>query len=298
MELKVRAVDGTEEKSVAQVEEKLLDEHQEKIEESNVEQPQNQTEEVKEEKSESLELNDEQVLSYIGKRYGKEINSFDDLMQEREASDDLPEDVAAYFKYKKETGRGLDDYVQLQKDYDNANPDSLLKEYYRATEDGLDEDDISVLLEDFHIDEDIDDETTQKKIKLKKKKAIAKAKSYFKEMQEKYKHPLESRGPATSDVPDEEYEAYKQYVANAKTRDEEVERKRSWYDEKTNEVYAPEFKGFEFNIGESTVTYNPASVAELKKHAQNPGGWAARPAGLEAQPLGGRKQNREGRKQA
>ena len=179
MELKVRAVDGTEEKSVAQVEEKLLDEHQEKIEESNVEQPQNQTEEVKEEKSESLELNDEQVLSYIGKRYGKEINSFDDLMQEREASDDLPEDVAAYFKYKKETGRGLDDYVQLQKDYDNANPDSLLKEYYRATEDGLDEDDISVLLEDFHIDEDIDDETTQKKIKLKKKKAIAKAKSYL-----------------------------------------------------------------------------------------------------------------------
>ena len=93
-------------------------------------------------------------------------------------------------------------------------------------------------------------------------------------MQEKYKHPLESRGPSTSDVPDEEYEAYKQYVANAKTRDEEVERKRSWYDEKTNEVYAPEFKGFEFNIGESTVTYNPASVAELKKHAQNPGGWA------------------------
>ena len=93
-------------------------------------------------------------------------------------------------------------------------------------------------------------------------------------MQEKYKHPLESRGPATSNVPDEEYEAYKQYVANAKTRDEQVERKRSWYDEKTNEVYSPEFKGFEFSIGESTVTYNPASVAELKKHAQNPGGWA------------------------
>ena len=31
MELKVRAVDGAEEKSVAQVEEQLLEEHQEKV---------------------------------------------------------------------------------------------------------------------------------------------------------------------------------------------------------------------------------------------------------------------------
>ncbi len=275
MELKVRAVGGAEEKSVAQVEEQLLEEHQEKVaEETTQKEEPVETQAVEEDKAPSSELNDEQVLSYIGKRYGKEINSFDDLMQEREASEELPEDVAAYFKYKKETGRGLNDYVQLQKNYDETEPDSLLKDYYRATEEGLDEDDIDILMEDFYIDEDLDDDTTKKKIKLKKKKAIAKAKSYFKEMQEKYKHPLESRGPAASNVPDEEYEAYKQYVADAKTRDEQVERKRSWYDDKTNEVYSPEFKGFEFNVGEDTVTYNPASVSELKKHAQNPGGWA------------------------
>lgn len=275
MELKVRAVGGAEEKSVAQVEEKLLEEHQEKVAEVTTEKEEPvETQAVEEDKAPSSELNDEQVLSYIGKRYGKEINSFDDLMQEREASEELPEDVASYFKYKKETGRGLNDYVQLQKDYDETEPDSLLKDYYRATEDGLDEEDIDILMEDFYIDEDLDDDTTKKKIKLKKKKAIAKAKSYFKDMQEKYKHPLESRGPAASNVPDEEYAAYKQYIAEATTREEQVERKRSWYDEKTNQVYSPEFKGFEFNMGENTVVYSPSSVADLKKRAENPGGWA------------------------
>ena len=137
MELKVRAVDGAEEKSVAQVEEQLLEEHQEKVaEEATQKEEPVETQAVEEDKAPSSELNDEQVLSYIGKRYGKEINSFDDLMQEREASEELPEDVAAYFKYKKETGRGLDDYVQLQKNYEETEPDSLLKDYYRATEDG------------------------------------------------------------------------------------------------------------------------------------------------------------------
>ena len=54
------------------------------------------------------ELNEDEVLSYIGKRYGKEINSIDELVSKREDSEPLPEDVAAYLKYKKETGRGFE----------------------------------------------------------------------------------------------------------------------------------------------------------------------------------------------
>ena len=63
------------------------------------------------------ELNEDEVLSYIGKRYGKEINSIDELVSQREESEPLPEDVAAYLKYKKETGRGFEDFAKLQKDY-------------------------------------------------------------------------------------------------------------------------------------------------------------------------------------
>ena len=59
-------------------------------------------------------------------------------MAEREASEELPEDVAAYFKYKKDTGRGIEDYVKLQQDFTSMEDDKLLAEYYLTTEDGID----------------------------------------------------------------------------------------------------------------------------------------------------------------
>ena len=269
MEFKVKEVTVGEEKSTQQIEQELLDKHEEGLQED-----QPKAEEPKAE--EPAELNEKDVLSYIGKRYNKEINSFDELMSERETQEELPEDVAAYFKYKKDTGRGIKDFVELQKDFDDTNPDSLLRDYLRVTEDGLDEEDIETLMDDYSFDEDLDDEGDIKKIKLKKKKAIAKAKDYFKEMQEKYKQPLESRGMQTSNVSDEEMEGYKQYIADAKSHEEETTRKKEFYDSKTLEVFTPEFKGFEFNIGEETITFSPGSLEDLKKNALNPGGWATK----------------------
>ena len=38
----------------------------------------------------------------IGKRYGKQINSIDELISQREEAEELPSDVAAYLKYKNE----------------------------------------------------------------------------------------------------------------------------------------------------------------------------------------------------
>ena len=125
---------------------------------------------LKQKKTESSRVkHEEDVLSYIGKRYGKEINSLDEL-SEREESEELPEDVASYFKYKKETGRGIEDYVKLQRDFDAMNPDSLLREYLQFTEgEGLDAEDIDSLMEDYSYDEELDDESVIKKTKLAKK---------------------------------------------------------------------------------------------------------------------------------
>jgi hypothetical protein len=131
-------------------------------------------------------------------------------------------------------------------------------------------------MEEYSFDEDLDDESDIKKIKLKKKKAIAKAKNYFKEMQEKYKQPLESSGTSASNISETEMEGYKQYIADAKSYEEEAARKKEFYDSKTLEVFTPEFKGFEFNIGEETITFSPSSIDELKKSALNPGSWATK----------------------
>jgi len=273
---KVRALDGTEEKSTAQVEQELLQRHEQQFSEVNNQPPANEppvdTPPANEPPADdsSNELSEEQVLSYIGKRYNKQINSLDELAAQREETEALPEDVAAYMKYRKETGRGFDDYLSLKKDYDSMDPESLLKSYLTLTQEGLDEDDIDVLMDSYRYDDEVDDESDIRKIKLETKKAVAEAKKFFNSQKEKYKIPLESSGGLISEEEKETYESYKQYTQQAKTIEEENERKRSWFDQKTNEVFSNEFKGFEFEIEDKKVTFNPGDRSELKKLQSTP----------------------------
>ena len=293
MDIKVREVTA-EEKSTQQIEQELLNKHEEKFEseteqesievkavetETEVEVKEDNTqveapvEEVVEEQPPQVEaqpeLNEDEVLSYIGKRYGKEINSIDELVSKREDSEPLPEDVAAYLKYKKETGRGFEDYAKLQKDFSDLSPDALLKEYYSITEEGLDPEDIDDMLEEFKVDEDIHEPTDIKKIKLAKKKEIAKAKKFLKQQQEQYKQPLESRESSATANNDEIIE-YRQYLEAAKTQEEQANHKREWFVKKSDQVFNTEFKGFKFNVGDNDVVYTPGSASELKKAQETP----------------------------
>ena len=285
MEIKVKAVESPDSKSVQEVEKELLEKHEESLNdeagEADMEGVEQSTESATtteeqesvqpegEAQTESSELSEEDVLSYIGKRYGREINSFDELVSERESSEELPEDVASYLKYKQETGRGFEDFVKLQQDFDDMNPDDLLESYYKATENGLDDEDIDIMLDEFDYDEDVDTESEVKKIKLAKKKEIAKAKSYFNEMKEQYKQPLESRASEGSQVDTEKLEAYEQYIKSADTQKVEGERRRQWFTEKTDEVFGGEFKGFEFSVDGNAVLYSPQSVDAMKKEQSN-----------------------------
>ena len=290
MEFKVREVTEVVEKSKQEIEKDLLDKHDaqqklefndtgenKKVEEVKISEPENvgKEEVVKDESSEgdvkqreSLELKEEDVLSFIEKRYGKEINSMEELMSAREESEVLPEDIAAYFKYKKETGRSLEDYVKLQQDFSNMNPDTLLKEYLTITEEGLDPEDIESIMEDYEFDEELDDPADVKKTRLAKKKIIAKAKKFFREQQEVYKQPLESRESSASQ--NEEFKAYKQYVNEAKTQKEESDRKSDWFAKKSDEVFSTEFKGFKFKVDESDITFSPGNASELRKAQETP----------------------------
>ena len=294
MDIKVREV-TTEEKSSQQIEQELLDKHEEtqnntqedaQPQEVEVKDETKEVENVQEEEKEEIkeetesppeeeqppvnkELAEDEVLSYIGKRYGKEINSIDELISNREEADPLPEDVAAYLKYKKETGRGFGDFAKLQKDYTDLSPDALLREYYSITEEGLDAEDIESIMEDFVYDEEIHEPVEIKKIKLAKKKEIAKAKKFLKQQQELYKQPLESR-ESSANVVNEEIIQYRQYIESAKAQEDEANQKRQWFSKKSDEVFGPEFKGFKFKIGESNIVYNPGSASDLKKAQETP----------------------------
>jgi hypothetical protein len=276
MEIKVKDLGLVEEKSRAEVEEQLLKKHEEKFEETpqqeQVVEKVNTNEPVQEKKTEpvedktpSLELNDDNVLSYIKDRYNKDINSVDELFAEKEANEPLPEDVSAYLKYKKETGRNIQDFYNLQKDYDSMDDNSVLANYYSNTEEGLDAIDIQDIIEDkFDFDEEIDDPKDIKKIKLAKKRELAKAKKFLNEQKDKYKIPLESSGDGLSADQQENLNAYKSYIDESKTTQEQNKKRYDYFLNKTNEVFNNEFKGFDFKVGENNFTYKPGTADEVK----------------------------------
>tara|TARA_R100000664_G_C2754388_1_gene141989 strand:- start:38 stop:1189 length:1152 start_codon:yes stop_codon:yes gene_type:complete len=283
--IKVRDLSVAEEKSTQELEKELLDKHEAK-QQQEVETPvenvkpeapaedndsQNKVE-VKEDDpvvSPQVELTEDDIISHIKNRYDKEINSVEELFEQKEKQEELPEDVAAYMEYRKKTGRGFDDYVKLNQDFDKLPDDVLLKQYFMATEDGLDDEDVSFMLEDYKYDEDEDDKSVIKKRQLNKKKDIAKAKKYFNSLKDTYKQPIESIRSSLSDEDSKNLEAYKRYVQQAKTVEEENSRKRDFFMKKTNEVFNSEFKGFEFNIGEEKLIYSPGNAEEVKKQQLN-----------------------------
>jgi len=270
-EFKVRDLGEVESKSVQEVEKELLEKHEQQMKEEEQATQEPVTNEETPAEEQKFEIKDEDVLSHIKDRYGKEINSLDELFSERESSPELPEDVEAFFKYKKETGRGLNDFMQLNKNYDEMDSDVLLADYYKQTEEGLDEDDINDLIDSkFGYDEDLDDESLVKKQKLAKKRELNKAKKFFKEQQEAYKVPLESSKEPADAKYDEELRSYRDKMKEAESVEAENQKKREWFSKKTDELFSDEFKGFEFNVNDEKITFKPADAAELKNSQQSP----------------------------
>lgn len=282
MEFKqVKEVSPIEEKSTQEVEQNLLDKHEESLKVSdvneNVSETSNTVKEttIEENKAEQdiadlPEIKDEDVLSYIKERYNKDISSVDELFSEQEKNSPLPDEVSKYLDFKKETGRGFEDFIKANRSYDNLEDDQILKEYYSLTESDLDSEDIQYLMEDkFGYDEEVDDDRDIKKKNISKKRELAIAKKYLSKLSETYKTPLESSGGSYSEEQLKEINAYKEYVQKAQTEVESNKRKSEYFQKKTDEVFNSEFKGFEFNIGDKNVIYSSGDANEIKSKQVN-----------------------------
>ena len=282
MEFKqVKEVSPIEEKSTQEVEQNLLDKHEESLKVSDVNQNVSETNNVVEETiveenkveqdiADLPEIKDEDVLSYIKERYNKDISSVDELFSEQEKNNPLPDEVSKYLDFKKETGRGFEDFIKANKNYDNLEDDQILKEYYSLTESDLDSEDIEYLMEDkFGYDEEVDDDRDIKKKNISKKRELAIAKKYLSKLSETYKTPLESSGGSYSEEQLKEISAYKEYVQKAQTEVESNKRKSEYFQKKTDEVFNSEFKGFEFKVGDKNVIYSSGDANEIKSKQVN-----------------------------
>lgn len=275
-EFKVRAVEF-EEKSAVEIEQELVDKHEKEVNgeivEGSLDEPKEVTEEtvVQDATSEqavpvTYDIKDEDVLSHIKNRYNKEINSLDDLFAQREANDELPEDAAAFLKFKRETGRGIEDFVKLNKDFSKMKDRDLLAEYYSTTNPEFDAEDVAWKIDELLYDEDYDDEKTIKSKKLAMKQELKKATDFFEKQKEQYRIPLES-SKNSAPIADEEYESFKQYKQQSVQAEEETRKKSEYFVAKTNELFSEKFEGFEFNLDDSKVVYKPADISTLKEQS-------------------------------
>ena len=266
--LKVKEVGAVEQKSVQEVEQELLDKHAKEVEGSDEGLKKEEIKEKKEDgkQKEDIVLKDEDILKYLKEKHDKEFNSFEDIFKKEVVKEALPEDVEAYLKYKKDTNRGFDDYMSLNKDYGNVSSDQLLRDYYSETESDLDSEDVEYILSDkFSYDESLDEDFEIQSKKIAKKREIAKAKKYFNDLKETYGVPVESTKELVSEEERESYNAYKQYVQESQDVQEKNVKRSEYFQEKTNDVFNDDFKGFEFAIGENKVMFTPGDTANVKE---------------------------------
>ena len=98
----------------------------------------------------------------------------------------LPENIDKLVTFMEETGGTVQDYVRLNADYTNVDNKTLISEYYKQTKPHLDSEDVSLLLEDFDYDEDIDEPKDIRKKKIAFKEEAAKAKDFLEGLKGKY----------------------------------------------------------------------------------------------------------------
>jgi hypothetical protein len=218
------------------------------------------------------ELNDDQVVNYFKKKHGRELTSIDELLKTPESKEsDLPEAVASFAKFHKETNRGIEDYLRLNRDLDKVDEMTLIREHRRSLDPDLTDEEIDFEIDqEFGIDSDLDAEDPEhKRILLKIKKEARQAKKLMETQKEEYYKPIESTGG----VPKEElegYNAYKQKRDASKGDKELADRKTSVFVSETDKVFSEGFQGFEMKIDDKVMMFKPGDANELKSLQSSP----------------------------
>ena len=189
------------------------------------------------------------------------------LTNNEETGAKLPENIEKLVSFMEETGGTISDYVRLNADYSSVDDKTLLKEYYKQTKPYLESDDVSLLLEDYDYDEDLDEERDIRKKKIAFKEEVAKAKGFLENTKSKYYDEIKLR-PGVTQEQQKATEFFNRYQEDQKI----AEQQHSDFKSKTNDYFTNEFKGFDFNVGEKKFRYglqDPSKVAENQSSINN-----------------------------
>ena len=179
----------------------------------------------------------------------------------------LPENIDKLVTFMEETGGTVEDYVRLNADYTNVDNKTLISEYYKQTKPHLDSEDVSLLLEDFDYDEDIDEPKEIRKKKIAFKEEAAKAKDFLEGLKGKYYDEIKLR-PGVTQEQQKALDFFNRYNEEQQAN----LAKHEVFKQKTEQLLNDDFKGFDFNVSNKKFRYgvkNPSQVVEQQSDISN-----------------------------
>ena len=226
-----------------------------KVEEVKVEQP--VVEETKAEESPVIE----EIKVEEAKEEVKETKEVVEEIKEEVKENpqiELPENIEKLVNFMKDTGGTVEDYVNLNKDYAKLSGEQLLKEYYSVSKPHLNSEEINFLMDDnFAWDED-EEERVVKKKKLAYKEEIAKAKSFLNSSKDKYYEEIKLK-PSVSQEQKKANDFFNRYNEEQKV----IQQRHESFTNNTKKLFADEFKGFEYNVGDKAFRYNVNNKSDV-----------------------------------
>ena len=190
----------------------------------------------------------------------EEVTSEEPPKPELPKQPDLPENLQKVVDFMRDTGGDLNDYMNLNRNFDDYGDDDLLRSYYKDTKPHLDDDEINFLVqESFDWDEKIDDEKDVRRKKLALKEQVASAKAYLDGLKSKYYEDIKMGSKLTN----EQQEAIK-FFNESQERLKIQEQAQSTFLDKTDKVFDSNFKGFEYTIGDKRFRYNISDTEKVK----------------------------------
>ena len=275
--IKVDLSKTTEEQPKEEVEEKVVEEPKEEVvEEIKDEQPEQKEEKVEEETPVVEEITDEEE-----KEVEEQVEEVKEEIEEavaeaQETGQPLPENIQKVVDFMNETGGSLEDYVKLNQDFSKFDDNTLLREYFKQTKPHLTDDEISFVMEDLYSwDEEVDDEKDVRRKKLAFKEQVANAKSHLDGQKSKYYEEIKSGVKLTPDQ-QKAVDFFNRYNKESEQSAKVAKEQRQIFENKTNQLFNKEFKGFEFKIGEKRFRYNVKDAAKVKENQSDINNFASK----------------------
>ena len=222
-----------------------------------------------EEVVEEVRTTDEGVESPLTVVEDTEEEKQQEVVQEQQVVEQrqLPENIDKLVTFMEETGGTVEDYVRLNADYTNVDNQALIREYYKQTKPHLDSEDVSLLLEDFDYDEDIDEPKDIRKKKIAFKEEAAKAKDFLEGLKSKYYDEIKLRPGVTQDQ-----QKATDFFNRYNEEQEAVQAKHKDFISRTKNLLNNDFEGFDFKVSDKKFRYgikNPTQVAENQSDITN-----------------------------